>query len=130
MPTNRTSAALSPSPSDSLSAEHKICPCHLVGTEAHCNNQSGIILARLFGARLQKNVGFYTHFRDELVIRKQAIEGSLICGWSRVCLDFVCVVRHSQGIEVGLSPGLRQTVKTLFAVRWKLIVQRRRLPAR
>src|SRR5439155_12583935 len=30
MPTNRTSAALSPSPSDSLSAEHKICPCHLV----------------------------------------------------------------------------------------------------
>src|SRR6266702_8411789 len=29
-----------------------------------------------------------------------------------------------------LSPGLRQTVKPLFAVRWNLIVQRRPLPAR
>jgi len=32
--------------------------------------------------------------------------------------------------EVGLSPGLRQTVKTLFAVRWNCIVQRRRFLAR
>ena len=29
-----------------------------------------------------------------------------------------------------MSPGLRQTVKTLFAVRWNLIVQRRRFIAR
>ena len=34
------------------------------------------------------------------------------------------------GIELGLSPGMRQTVKTLFAVRWNCIVLRRRLPAR
>ena len=37
---------------------------------------------------------------------------------------------RAKGLELGLSPGLRQTVKTLFAVHWKLIVQRRRLPAR
>ncbi len=29
-------------------------------------------------------------------------------------------------LEVGLSPGVRQTVKTLFAVRWNSIVLRRR----
>ncbi len=31
---------------------------------------------------------------------------------------------------LALSPGVRQTVKTLFAVRWNCIVLRRRFPAR
>ena len=33
-------------------------------------------------------------------------------------------------IECSRPPGLRQTLKTLFAVRWNLIVLRRRFPAR
>ncbi len=38
----------------------------------------------------------------------------------------LCVRRDS----LGLSPGVRQTVKTLFAVRWNCIVLRRRLLAK
>src|SRR5215469_5574746 len=34
------------------------------------------------------------------------------------------------GVYLGWSPGLRQTVKTLSAVRWNLIVQRGRCLAR
>ena len=37
---------------------------------------------------------------------------------------------RNERIRVGLSPGLSQTAKTLLAVRWNCIVQRRRFLAR
>ena len=36
----------------------------------------------------------------------------------------IAVTGEIQRLTVGLSPGVRQTVKTLPTVRWNLIVQR------
>ncbi len=64
------------------------------------------------------------------MIRKIQNEKPTAGEWIPLLVQLEKTIRWELEDRLGLSPGVRQTVKTLFAVRWNCIVLRRRLLAK
>ncbi len=91
----------------------------------------------LFGRCFEKALGAFFRDEDSAAVlfkewgtyRETPLEYSHGDDWDRMLRQGVRLLEQFARDDLGLSPGVRQTVKTLFAVRWNCIVRRMPSPA-